>query len=105
MGTTLSVLVLSSFTSVLGNRKRWFTNVSSIDDTVVNVGSYWKNGVNKDKYGIVTDVRPLLIRRDKRIVYNNRTATECFSKWTNGGFFINSQGTDNEAYYGIRCSL
>ena len=101
MGATLSMMVLSSFTTVLGNRKRWFTNVSSVD-TVVNIGPYW-NGSNRDKYGRLTDVRPLLVHRDKRIVFNNHTAMDCFSKWTNGGFFINSHGgTDNEAYYGVR---
>ena len=100
LGAFLSLLML--LTTVLGNRKRWVSNFSSIGDSVVkNVGPYW-NGSNSDQYGRLIDVRSLIVNRDKRFVFDNKTAMECFSKWITSGFFLNSQGTDNEAYYGIK---
>ena len=95
-------VLLSTFVmyTVLVNRKHRLSNISSVKSVVKNVGTYW-NGSNIDDYGKLTDVRSLIVHRDRRIVFNNHTATECFKKWITGDFFMSTHGTDNEAFYAI----
>ena len=94
---------------VAGNRKRRYSNnseifpiaehhdhVPTVDSVVKNIGIYW-NGLNTNSYGDLTDVRSLLSSQDKRIIFNNRTAIECFKKWKTGRP-KKARGTDNEAY-------